>query len=132
MAYWITEIDPYLTPFSEDLALRMNNYETKRKELLQTATDLDSFANAYHYFGFHRLDDAWVYREWAPAAEALYLTGDFNSWDMFACPMTKLENGVFEVVLPGEDALEYGQKVQTVVIHEGQVLRRIPDCRLPR
>ncbi len=126
MAYRITEIDPYLTPFSEDLALRMNNYETKRKELLQNAADLDSFANAHHYFGFHRLDGAWVYREWAPAAEALYLTGDFNGWDMFACPMTKLENGVFEVVLPGEDALEYGQKVQTIVIHEGQVLRRIP------
>ena len=126
MAYRITEIDPYLTPFSEDLALRMNNYETKRKELLQTAADLDSFANAYHYFGFHRLDGAWVYREWAPAAEALYLTGDFNGWDMFSCPMTKLENGVFEAVLPGEDALEYGQKVQTVVIHEGQILRRIP------
>ena len=45
---------------------------------------------------------------------------------MFSCPMTKLENGVFEVTLPGEDALEYGQKVQTVVIHNGEVFRRIP------
>ena len=126
MAYRITEIDPYLTPFSEDLELRMSSYKHKRQELLQDANDLDSFANAHQYFGFHRLEDSWVYREWAPAAEALYLTGDFNGWDMFACPMTKLEHGIFEVILPGEDALEYGQKVQTVVIHNGEVLRRIP------
>ena len=126
MAYRITEIDPYLTPFSEDLELRMSSYKHKRQELLQDANDLDSFANAHQYFGFHRLEDSWVYREWAPAAEALYLTGDFNGWDMFACPMTKLEHGIFEVILPGEDALEYGQKVQTVVIHNGEILRRIP------
>ena len=126
MAYKITEIDPYLTPFSDDLELRMTNYKTKRKELLRDAKDLKSFANAHHYFGFHPLEDGWVYREWAPAAEALYLTGDFNNWDMFSCPLTRLENGVFEVFLPGTDALEYGQKVQTIVIHEGNVLRRIP------
>ena len=126
MAYRITEIDPYLTPFSDDLELRMDNYKRKRQELLGVSSTLADFANAHRYFGFHRLEDSWVYREWAPAAEALYLTGDFNGWDMFACPLTKLENGVFEVILPGEDALEYGQKVQTIVIHEGAVLRRIP------
>ena len=126
MAYRITEIDPYLTPFSDDLELRMNNYKRKRQELLGVSANLVEFSNAYKYFGFHRLEDGWVYREWAPAADALYLTGDFNGWDMFSCPLTKLENGIFEVILPGEDALEYGQKVQTVVIHEGQVLRRIP------
>lgn len=126
MAYRITEIDPYLTPFTDDLELRMDNYKRKRQELLGVSANLIDFSNAYKYFGFHRLEDGWVYREWAPAAEALYLTGDFNGWDMFSCPLTKLENGVFEVILPGVDALEYGQKVQTVVIHEGQVLRRIP------
>ena len=126
MAYKITEIDPYLTPFADDLELRMNNYKRKRQELLGVSANLVDFSNAYKYFGFHRLEDGWVYREWAPAAEALYLTGDFNGWDMFACPLTKLENGIFEVILPGEDALEYGQKVQTIVIHGGQVLRRIP------
>ena len=104
----------------------MNNYKQKRQELLGVSASLSDFANAHRYFGFHRLEDAWVYREWAPAAEALYLTGDFNSWDMFSCPMQKLENGVFEVTLPGEDALEYGQKIQTIVIHRGEVLRRIP------
>ena len=120
------EIDPYLEPFEHDIQLRMDNYARKRYELVGADGNLIDFANGYEYFGFHRLEDGWVYREWAPAAEEMYLTGDFNEWDAYACPMTRLENGVFEVRLAGKDALMPGQKVQAVVMHNGQQLRRIP------
>ena len=83
-------------------------------------------ANGYEYFGFHRTKDGWVYREWAPAAQEMYLTGDFNGWDVKACPMRRLSGGVFEVYLEGKDTLRPGQKVQAIVIHDGQMLRRIP------
>ena len=43
-----------------------------------------------------------------------------------ACPMERIGNGVFEVHLKGEDALQVGQKVQAIVIHNGEMLRRIP------
>ena len=33
------------------------------------------------YYGFHKTDDGWYYREWAPKADALYLIGDCNNWD---------------------------------------------------
>ena len=122
----ILEIDPYLTPFESDLNLRMENYANKKRELLGKGRSLSRFANGHHYFGFHRTGKGWVYREWAPAAEAMYLTGDFNNWDVSACPMKPLDNGVFEVELKGKDALKVGQKVQAVVIHKGQQLRRIP------
>ena len=59
MAYKITEIDPYLTPFTDDLELRMNNYKRKRQELLGVSANLVDFSNAYKYFGFHRLEDGW-------------------------------------------------------------------------
>ncbi len=122
----IIDIDPYLTPFENDIDLRIKLFQTKKKELLGRGTRLSSFANGHHYFGFHRTRTGWVYREWAPAADAMYLTGDFNGWDIESCPMTKLANGVFEVHLKGKHALRTGQKVQAIVVSSGRVLRRIP------
>lgn len=122
----ILEIDPYLTPFKNDIDLRTELFFSKRKALLGGCKKIKSFADGYKYFGFHRTRTGWVYREWAPAADAMYLTGDFNNWNVEECPMTRLENGVFEVRLNGKNALEAGQKVQVIVINSGRMLRRIP------
>ncbi len=126
MNHKILKYDPSLKPFEKDLDLRKENLDRKRAELLQNAPSLAAFANGHLYYGFHRTADGWFYREWAPAAEAMYLTGDFCGWDRHAHPMTKLENGVFELFLPGRDALQDGQKVMAVVVHDGQELDRIP------
>ncbi len=120
------EIDPYLAPFEEDIEARRALFAQKKKELVGPRGSLVHFANGHRYFGFHRTKTGWVYREWAPAAEAMYLTGDFNDWSVDSCPMQRLENGVFEVHLPGKDTLKPGQKVQAIVCHQGQALRRIP------
>ncbi len=122
----ILEIDPYLAPFEKDIDLRTELFIGKRKALLGNGRKIGNFANGHKYFGFHRTRTGWVYREWAPAADEMYLTGDFNNWDIENCPMTKLENGVFEVHLKGKNALKAGQKVQAIVINSGQILRRIP------
>lgn len=125
MGYRILKIDPFLEPFESDINLRMENYKKTKKALLKKGQKLKDFASGYEYFGFHKTKEGWTYREWAPAAEEMYLTGDFNEWDTKACPMERLEHGVFEVFLPG-DMLKVGQKVQAIVIHNGQMLRRIP------
>lgn len=122
----ILETDPYLECYEEDIELRMKLYNEKRRELLGGLECLSDFANGHKYFGFHRTDTGWVYREWAPAAEAMYLTGDFNGWDIEGCPLTPLENGVFEVELKGKNALRAGQKVQAIVVNSGKILRRVP------
>lgn len=121
----ILDIDPYLEPFEKDINLREKLFKEKLAELTEKGK-LTDFANGYKYFGFHRTRTGWVYREWAPAAEKMFLTGDFNGWDIESCPMNKLENGVFEVKLKGKNALRAGQKVQAIVINGGKVLRRIP------
>ena len=122
MKHQILKYDPGLTPFHADFDMRMFRYFDKCAQL----GDLCAFANGHAYFGFHKTADGWYYREWAPAAEKLYLTGDFCGWDKFACPMQRLDNGVFELFLPGQDALKHGQTVMTVVVSNGQVLERIP------
>ncbi len=119
-------LDPYLAPFEKDIDERVLRYKRKRRELLGARGTLADFANGHHFFGFHRTAEGWVYREWAPAAEAMYLTGDFNHWELYAHPMKRLENGVFELHLTGADALRVGEHVQAVVVHNGVTLRRIP------
>ena len=122
----ILEIDPYLMPYEKDIQLRSSLYKEKKAELLKTEKKLSDFANGHKYFGFHRIESGWVYREWAPAAEKMYLTGDFNDWDTESHAMERLENGVFEIFIDGKDSLKVGQKVQAIVISGGKMLRRIP------
>ena len=100
MKYGIFKHDPSLAPFCGDIALRMENYKKKKQELLSEGQTLAEFANGHHYFGFHKADGGWYYREWAPAADELYLTGDFCGWDRYAFPMKRQENGVLSCFLP--------------------------------
>jgi len=126
MKHKILERNPQLMPFEADFTLWKENLHRTKKALLQKGQKLCDFANGYLYFGFHRTPEGWYYREWAPGADALYLTGDFNGWDRRACPLQKDENGVWEVFLPGVDALQQGQLVMTIVSKDGQDLERIP------
>ena len=116
----ILKIDKGLKPYEHDIALRMELFQKKLAQL----GDLRDFANGHRYFGFHKTESGWFYREWAPGAQELYLTGDFNNWQKI--PMKKGENGVFELFLPGCDALKDGDQVQTIVISGGKELVRIP------
>lgn len=124
--YKLLQIDPYLKDYEKDINLRMDAYKRKRQELLKACSGISAFANGYKYFGFHRTKTGWVYREWAPAAEQMYLTGDFNNWNLTSHPLKKLENGIFEIELKGRNALKEGQKIQAVIIHGAETLRRIP------
>ena len=126
MKHKILEYDPSLQPYAGDFALRMERYYAKKKALLPEGGTLADFANGSAYFGFHKTADGWFYREWAPAAKKLYLTGDFCGWDRYAYPMQKLEGGVFELFLPGQNTLRDGMRVMAVVVHNGQELERIP------
>ena len=126
MALGILKIDPYLEPFEKDLQLRVDLYSAKRKALINENEKLTDFANGYEYFGIHPYEHGWVYREWAPGADEMYFTGDFANWDSYAFPMKRTENGVFEIYIDGKDTLKIGQKVQAIVIRNGEFMRRVP------
>ena len=88
--------------------------------------NLKEFANGHNYFGFHHENGGWVYREWAPNADMLYLTGEFNDWRLKDNPMTRLDNGVWELKLDGDTALWEGCKVKTIVGANGAITEHIP------
>lgn len=113
--YKILELNPQLQSFSGDIDLRMRYYNDTKNRLLGDRKTLDEFANAHEYFGIHHVDGGWVYREWAPSAYQLYLSGEFNNWNQTSHPLKKLDNGIWELKLDGDDALWDGCKVKTVV-----------------
>ena len=113
--YRILELNPQLAPFTGDIDLRMFLYRATKDRILGEGQTLNDFANAHNYYGFHRTETGWVYREWAPSAYQLYLEGDFNGWNQTSHPMNRIGDGSWELYLEGENALWDGCKVKTVV-----------------
>ena len=124
--YKILSIDPWLKPFYNDIELRMRRYNDVRRQLLGDMADLSSFANGYMYYGFNRTEDGWVYREWLPGADEVHLIGDFNNWNRSSHPLKRLENGVWEIQLPGTDTLQHEQRVKIQVRRGKETFDRIP------
>ncbi|KAK2846716.1 hypothetical protein Q5P01_009715 [Channa striata] len=127
----LLQMDPYLKPYEQDFRRR---YELLQKQLCQLEESeggFDQFTRSYWTFGVQqRPDNSLFFKEWAPAAEALFLTGDFNGWDKFSCPYTKKEFGKWELILPPRHdkspAVDHNTKLK-VVVHtkEGERLYRI-------
>ena len=124
--YRILTLDPLLKPYAADVALRMERNAAVRKQLLGDSAELSAFANGYLYYGFHRTQTGWVFREWAPGADAIHLIGDFNDWNRASHPLRRLDGGVWEIELPGANALKHGQHVKLQITRGGQSFDRIP------
>ncbi|MBQ6857188.1 MAG: 1,4-alpha-glucan-branching enzyme, partial [Lachnospiraceae bacterium] len=112
--YRILELNPQLMPFEGDIGLRMHLYNTTKSRILPEGGKLKDFANAHEYFGIHHIKNGWVYREWAPSASQLWLTGEFNNWSKTSHPLTSIGNGNWEIYLKEEELWE-GCKVKAVV-----------------
>ena len=70
------------------------------------------------------------YREWAPAAKALFLTGDFNGWSRTECPLVRDSCGVWSVFLPDAmfgDRLVHGSRLMVHVHSVTGPMDRIPS-----
>ena len=124
--YKILELNPQLQSCAWDIDLRMAMYEGAKNRLLPEGGRLKDFANAHHYYGFHHVPGGWYYREWAPNAYQLYLTGDFNNWNLTSHPLKRVDDESWEIWLEGDDALWQGCEVKVVVDANLQRLQRIP------
>ena len=90
--------DPWLGPYAPAIEGRHQDVLNKLEELTG-ATDgsLASFANAYNYFGLHRdRNGNWIFREYAPNATKILLTGTFTGWkDDSRYNLNRLEDGTW-------------------------------------
>ena len=120
--------DPWLQPFAKAIEGRHADALRKEAELTGGTSSLSDFANAHCYFGLHRMPDgSWIFREWAPGATRLVLTGDFSGWqEQLRYEARRINDfGVWELQLPA-DAIRHGQLYKMMVYWPGGCGERIP------
>jgi 1,4-alpha-glucan branching enzyme len=106
----------------------MDRYREALGEIERGAGSLAAYANGHKIIGihYHAATNCWTVREWAPAAQAVYLIGDFNGWNRESHPLAPAGHGVWQLQLPG-DALAHGQLVKLHIIGaDGSRRDRIP------
>ncbi len=120
--------DPWLEPFAEAIEERHKGTECVfRRITADTDGDIVRFANAYGYYGLHRdKDGGWIFRELAPNATDIWLTGTFSDWEnrpQFR--LHRLEGGVWEARI-GKDHIHDGDLYKMSVHWPGGQGERIP------
>jgi 1,4-alpha-glucan branching enzyme len=118
--------DRYLAPHHGHLEWRRRRVEETIQRLTKGRQPLANFANGHLHFGLHCEGAEWVFREWAPNATAMYLTGSFTGWqrdEQFR--LQPLEHGQWEIRLPF-DRLQHGDLYRLLVVWDGGEGDRIP------
>ncbi|EIM76479.1 1,4-alpha-glucan-branching protein [Nitritalea halalkaliphila LW7] len=124
--------EPWLKPYATHIQERHQRYLLALQGLADSYGDVVEFASAHQLYGIHwdPIRRGWYYREWAPAAKALYLTGDFNWWDRRSHPLKRNHRGDWEIFLPYEtykDTFVHASTLKVVVIGANDTeLDRIP------
>jgi 1,4-alpha-glucan branching enzyme len=119
--------DPWLDPYEEAINGRHQFALDKESELTDGGrSTLSDFASGYLYFGLHRTDKGWVFREWAPNATDIYLVGDFNDWtEKKEFRLKALKDGCWELKMK-PDTLHHGDHYKLKIHWEGGCGERIP------
>ena len=123
--------DPWLTPYKDAIEGRHAHALWREKRLTGGKCSLADFAQGYNYYGLHREGNEWVFREWAPNAQYIYLVGDFNDWrEQKRFSLRRLnDNGDWEVRVP-YSLMKHGQHYKMRVKWNGGEGDRIPAwCR---
>ncbi|MGD0343045.1 MAG: 1,4-alpha-glucan-branching enzyme, partial [Bacteroidales bacterium] len=107
--------DPWLKPFTGVIEERISRCKLKEKHLAGNGS-LSDFAVGYLYYGLHRTESGWIFREWAPNATDIYLTGTFSGWkEASAYRMSRINAyGDWEIKLP-QEALNHGDLFKLLV-----------------
>lgn len=124
--------EPWLEGFEKAVQARIDRFHSAKFHIENEFGSILEFANFHQYYGVHYepIRKGWTYREWAPAAQQLFLMGDFNNWDRYSHPLKKNRRGDWEIFLPYYDykaSFIHESKIKVHVVGEnGSALDRIP------
>ncbi len=119
--------DPYLKSFTDNIDKRIEKCASKEQQLVKDGF-LSSFAMGHFYYGLHSNNETWIFREWAPNATSIFLTGIFSGWEEKEEYSLRRINsyGDWEITLPLE-ALKHEDLYKLSVHWEGGKGERIPS-----
>ena len=101
MAEMIYDRDEWLKPWQEVIDRRHAAIE-KLRDGIAVGGSLSAGLNNHLFYGLHRDGKGdWVFREWAPNATRIWLTGEFNNWKRSeAYALHPVGDGNWEITLP--------------------------------
>ena len=122
----IYENDPWLSPFREAIE-RRHEHILSDLEALAGDRPISDAVNNHIYYGLHRTDSGWVFREWAPNATRIYLVGDFNNWKRTeGYALKPVGSGTWEIALPSF-FLHHGDLYKLWIEWSGGGAERLPS-----
>jgi len=127
----IVKADEWLLPVNIDITQRYERFKHRLEEINSRYGSLSKFADAYNFLGIHynKKEKVFTYREWAPAANEIFLFGDFNNWNRTSHPLYRIENGVWEIKLPYSEyknTFVHNSKIKVLVNAANGWNERIP------
>ena len=121
----IYDTDPYLVPYKKAIDTRHRRIREARDRMAPHGRLCDVLNN-HLYYGLHREGREWVFREWAPNANRIYLIGEFNNWKRVASYELKpVGTGNWEIRLP-EMFLRHGELYKLFIEWPGGGGERLP------
>ncbi len=122
----LIDYDPWLAPYALHIDRRRQIYQSWMEHINEKYGDLKNFASSHLYYGLHKSDGGWVFREWAPNATEIYLVGEFSNWKPHNdYRLFQLPEGNWEIKLP-KDSLEHGDYYKLWMVWEGGCGWRLP------
>ena len=119
------ENDPWLKPFTPAIVGRLEYWEQREKNLLLNNSSLDSFANGHLFFGCHKTEKSWIFREWAPNATNICLVGTFSNWEEHVEFVFEEKDHCWELEVP-LDKIKHGDLYKLSMYWKGGHGFRIP------
>lgn len=99
--------DAWLEPHNQQI-IDLNNYITHKSDQILSGKGIEDFSLGHLFFGLHKTNTGWIFREWAPNATKITLLTERGDWREDE-QLTRLDNGVWEIKLPAS-ALKQGDK----------------------
>jgi 1,4-alpha-glucan branching enzyme len=119
--------DSWLKPYADVIDRRFEKAKQKESQLTGKGS-LSEFSMGHFYYGLHRTATGWIFREWAPNASDIFLTGEFNGWkEKNNYRLNRLnEYGDWELSIPDEE-MKHGDLFKLSVHWPGGKGERLPS-----
>lgn len=122
----IIQNDPLLEPYAGIIISRLKKSRNKEKEMTKGKQTLSEIMNGYLFYGLHKHEKNWIFREWAPNATIIYLLGDFSEWKPHTdFKLQKTGNGNWEINVPLK-TFKHGDLYKLLICWDGGCGERIP------
>ncbi len=123
---WVA--DPYLAPFKTVIRSRCEKARADL-DILKGGRSWHKIARYHNFFGLHRENSGWIFREWAPNATAIYIATQANHWEKSEAWKVAGPDpdGIFEARFPSS-FFRHAQIYRLKVVWNGGEGDRIPTA----